>query len=105
VVPTGKEPGWIIPDHLRHRWELTIGRSQDRLPTLLGELGKIDLFLHDSEHSYDCMSFEFRTAFGHLRSGGILASDDASWNSAFEDFAASVNRSVQPLGRFVALQK
>ena len=45
------------------RWSLTIGRSQDELPTLLERLGEIDLFVHDSEHSYECMDFEFRAAW------------------------------------------
>jgi hypothetical protein len=47
AVPKGRDPGWAIPDALRGRWELTIGRSQDVLESVLGRLGEIDFFLHD----------------------------------------------------------
>lgn len=51
VVPKGKLPGWLIPDKYRERWHLILGRSQEKLPVLLDELGEIDFFIHDSEHS------------------------------------------------------
>lgn len=89
VVPTGREPGWLVPDHLRDRWELAIGRSQDILPPLLQRLGRIDFFLHDSEHSYECMQFEMELAEQHLSNGAPLVVDDAKWNSAFRDFVRS----------------
>ena len=85
VVPAGKEPGWMIPDELRSRWRLTIGRSQDLLPDLLRDLGPIDFFMHDSEHSYECMSFEFRSAYPALRPGGVLVADDFNWNEALAE--------------------
>lgn len=102
AVPKDKEPGWVIPDELRDRWELTIGRSQDDLPALLHCLGSIDFFLHDSEHSHECMSFEYRAAWQHLRTGGVLASDDVSWNSAFEDFSRQHSRKIHQLSQNLA---
>ncbi len=87
VVPAGREPGWVIPTPLRDRWELVLGRSQDRLPEVLARVAPIDLFLHDSEHSYECMTFEFTAAYEALRPGGVLLSDDVGWNDAFGDFA------------------
>lgn len=86
VIPAGKEPGWVIPDELRDRWTLIIGKSQDKLPDLLDELGEIDLFIHDSEHSYECMRFEFDHAYQALRPEGLLVADDISWNRAFDEF-------------------
>jgi hypothetical protein len=44
---------FVIPKWLKRRWHLTIGRSQDALLPLLTKLGSIDIFLHDSEHSYE----------------------------------------------------
>jgi len=85
AVPKGREPGWIVPDELRERWDLTLGRTQDELEPLLDRLGEIDFFLHDSEHSYECMRFELRAAHAKLRPGGILASDDTNWNRAFQE--------------------
>jgi predicted O-methyltransferase YrrM len=86
VVPPGKESGWLVPDHLRPRWDLIVGKSQEELPPLLERLGTIDFFMHDSEHSYECMTFEMTSATEHLASGGLLVVDDSRWNSAFEDF-------------------
>lgn len=87
VVPRGKASGWLIPEYLRHRWTLHLGKSQDVLPGLLQSLGSIDIFIHDSEHSYECMMFEYQRGFSALRSGGLLISDDIMWNTAFFDFA------------------
>jgi predicted O-methyltransferase YrrM len=103
VVPAGKKPGWLVPDRLRDRWQLTIGRSQDELPPLLDRLETIDFFFHDSEHSYECMSLEFRLAYPRLREGGVLASDDTTWNTAFADFAAALPRPTYPLGESAAM--
>lgn len=100
-VPPGKKPGWIVPDHLRHRWDLLVGRSSDVLPTIVKKIGSLDFFYHDSEHSEANMIFEYRTAWQNLELGGILYSDDVIWNRAFEDFSTSVGvqPSLTPSGR------
>jgi len=90
-LPTGKSLGWIVPDSLKTRWKLLTGDSLVLLPSLLDQLGRIDLFIHDSLHTYDHMLWEFRTAFPHLRPGGLLFSDDAGWNAAFSDFCKEVS--------------
>ena len=86
VVPAGRDPGWLVPDGFRARWDLRIGRSQEVLPPLLQELGRIGFFMHDSEHSYECMQFEMKLAAEYLVPGAPLVVDDANWNSAFHDF-------------------
>jgi Methyltransferase domain len=93
----------MIPAPLRERWRLTIGRSQDELPQLLQRLGEIDLFVHDSEHSYECMDFEFRTVWPALREGGALVADDWNWNDAFSELARDVARTPITLGKKLAL--
>jgi predicted O-methyltransferase YrrM len=103
VVPAGKEPGWMVPDELRGRWHLEIGRSQELLRPVLAELGTIDFFLHDSEHSYECMSFELRAAYAALRPGGILAADDFNWNEAFTELARDHGRRPVVIGPKMAL--
>jgi predicted O-methyltransferase YrrM len=103
VIPAGKEPGWMIPPELRGRWELVLGRSQDELPPLLERVGEIDFFMHDSEHSYECMSFEFDTAWQALRPGGALVADDVTVNSAWDEFATRIEREPQQLGPKLAL--
>ena len=51
-------------------------KSQDALP-LLRETP--DFFIHDSDHSYECQSFEYEWAWAHVPTGGIIASDDPFW--------------------------
>ena len=91
-LPPGAAPGWIVDDRLRHRWTLRIGRSEDLLKPLLSELRAIDVFLHDSLHTYDNMLFEYRTAWPFLTPGGLLLSHDIGRNSAFFDFAREVGK-------------
>jgi predicted O-methyltransferase YrrM len=103
VIPPGKEPGWMVPTELRDRWHLLLGRSQDELPPLLERLGSIDFFMHDSEHSYECMNFEFRAAWDALREGGVLVADDVSVNSAWVEFVGEVEREPEALGPKLAM--
>lgn len=102
VIPKNKIPGWLIPDKYRVRWHLILGRSQERLPVLLDELGEIDFFIHDSEHSYECMTFEYQQAWRYLRQGGLLVSDDISWNTSFYDFSRLHSREINIIDRNMA---
>src|SRR5215469_14755538 len=86
-LPAGKALGWIVPDYLRSRWKLMVGDARDLLPKLLVDVAPIDVFIHDSLHTYEHMLWEYRSAYPHLRQGGLLVSDDALWNSAFLEFA------------------
>lgn len=80
------QSGWLIPDYLRHRWHLIQGRSSEKLAPLLKEAGEIDIFLHDSEHSYQNMLWEFQTAWTYLKAGGLSLSHNIDNNDAFSDF-------------------
>lgn len=48
----------------------------------------VDLFVHDSDHSYGYQSFEYRTLLPLMAEGGLLASDDVDGSFAFLDFCA-----------------
>jgi predicted O-methyltransferase YrrM len=89
-LPPGKKTGWIVPDWLRERWTLCLGDARELLPQVLAALGFVDVFIHDSLHTYEHMKFEYEQAYPHLRTGGILISDDALWNPAFSEFARTV---------------
>jgi predicted O-methyltransferase YrrM len=89
-LPEGKALGWIVPDWLRPHWISHVGDSRELLPKILKELGSIDVFIHDSLHTYEHMLWEYRAAFPHIRSGGLLFSDDALWNQAFPEFSKEV---------------
>ena len=85
-VPEGKTPGWLVPEQLRSRWTLILGDSKKELPTLLGELGAINLFYHDAEHTHEAMAREFDSAWPVIQEGGFLISDDTDWNIAWKEF-------------------
>jgi predicted O-methyltransferase YrrM len=75
-----------VAPELRGRWQYIRGSARRRLPPLLRELGSIDIFLHDSLHTYSHMLFEFDLAWQAITAGGLLVSDDIGGNRAFEDF-------------------
>jgi hypothetical protein len=66
-------------------------------------VGEIDFFMHDSEHSYECMSFEFRTAWEALRDGGVLVADDVNASAAWDEFVGRVGRTPDMLGSKLAM--
>ena len=106
TLPPGRQPGWIIPEALRARHQLLLGDSRVVLPEALERFPAIDVFLHDSLHTYEHMTFEYRTAWPHLRSGGYLLSDDIMWNAAFHQFSRSEGREYTMLpGNFGAIRK
>jgi hypothetical protein len=90
-LPPGKVSGWIVPDWLKSNWDLCLGDSGTLLPELISKRSGIDVFVHDSLHTYDHMLWEFRTVYPCLRPGGLLISDDAGWNPAFVQFANEVD--------------
>ena len=77
--------GQFIPDNLRSRWTLTIGSARKALPRVLNAAGAIDIFVHDSLHTYSHMKWELETSLSALRRGGVLIADDIEGNQAFEE--------------------
>jgi len=71
-IPPGFDVGWLIPPWLKSRWTLIIGDARTELPRLLKKLETIDMFLHDSLHTYNHMMFEYIVAHKHLKSSGLL---------------------------------
>lgn len=84
--------GAAIPKNLRNRWELKIGTSEELLEKILTTLPSIDIFLHDSLHTYKNMYYEFETSWPFIKKNGFLLSDDISSNNAFSDFYKSVKK-------------
>jgi hypothetical protein len=78
--------GAAVPDGLRDRWTYVRGSSRRRLPGLLAELGRIDLFVHDSRHSQRNVLFELNHAWGALGPGGVAVVDDVDLNCGFHAF-------------------
>ena len=92
ITPEGQSSGWAVPEKLKDRWKLNLGKSEEILPDILKKLKKIDIFFHDSMHTYDHMMFEFKTSWDFIKKNGILISDDivtmnGKGHSPFVDFA------------------
>lgn len=89
-LPDGKGCGWIIPDYLRDRHELLLGPAEELLPQVLVKQDSIDVFLHDSDHSYSHIMFEVGLAWRYLARGGNIIVDNVEQNAAFADFSRGV---------------
>lgn len=88
-IPEGKEPGWIIPEELRHRWSLTKGISQDELPGVVAALDEIHLFLHDTAASV--FGEELDIVWPKLVSNGMITADDVHQSDVFSEVVRARN--------------
>lgn len=61
--------------------------SRQILVSPLSRLGTVDVFIHDSLHTYEHMMWELETAYPIVRCKGLLFADDALWNNTFQNFA------------------
>ncbi|MGB9473552.1 MAG: class I SAM-dependent methyltransferase [Candidatus Udaeobacter sp.] len=95
------DQGALIPDELRSAAGGFVpmrGKVEDFLKG--GELpSTIDMFLHDSSHSYRHMLWEFRQFWPRLRDGGLLVSHDVQMNAAFPEFVAQTYSHDKKTGR------
>jgi len=82
--------GSAIPKYLRHNWNFILGSSSEKLEEILSSLNSVDIFFHDSMHTYKNMIFEFDTAWSYIAKNGFLLSDDISSNNAFYDFYSKI---------------
>jgi predicted O-methyltransferase YrrM len=105
TLPPGYDPGWIVPDYLRSRYRLVLGDSRQLLPQLFKEYPNVDIFLHDSLHTFEHQYFEYATAWPHLPEGGLLLSDDIFWSPAFHRFCKEKGMAYLRLIGFGILKK
>ena len=96
--------GWLVPDRLRSHFDLVIEDSVAFLMRMAPEC-RIDLFLHDSLHTYEHEMRENRAAGDRLAPGGVLLSDDAHATAALSDFSMNNDRKYvfwreRPVGHF-----
>src|SRR5918994_6819964 len=77
--------GIAVDEALRPRWSIHRGSSARILPGLLEEVGAVDLFLHDSLHTYRNIRRELEAVWPRLRAGGVILADDVERNRAFDE--------------------
>jgi hypothetical protein len=86
--------GRLVPQYLRSRWTLLRGSSRRVLPPLLARLRQIDLFIHDSLHTFQNMRSEFAAAQRHRADPFVLIADDIELNRAFEEHLEQGRRAL-----------
>jgi predicted O-methyltransferase YrrM len=92
------EQGALVPENLRKAFIPLRGKVEDFLES--DKLPRsIDLFLHDSSHSYKHMVWEFQQFWPRLRDGGLLVSHDVQMNAAFPEFIAKTYAHDKKTGR------
>jgi predicted O-methyltransferase YrrM len=86
-LPPDLPIGFLVPPAFKDRWTLIVGDVRAELEPLLSRIPQVDLFYHDSDHSYGHMMWELTTVWPRMGPGAVAVADDISWNTAFWDFA------------------
>lgn len=95
--------GGLVTDDLRPNWRLILGDSRFELPRLLKQLGIIDAFNHDSLHTTQHMTWEYETAWPHVRHGGVMSSHDIVMTPSWERFCKRHEAEIAAAGRVYGL--
>jgi len=78
------ESGWLVPSSLRDRYELVLGDVRETLPRELSGR-RVDVFIHDSLHTYEHEQFELALALERGAENVVLVSDNAHATDALSD--------------------
>jgi len=86
--------GKLLNDEEREDWILHVLGSPQRksFSCIIDSVSPLDLFVHDSDHTYGWQMFEFRVAHKALSEQGVLLSDDIDHSLAFVDFCHEINQ-------------
>lgn len=76
AIPSGLSSGWAVPSRLKDNWDLRTGRSEDLLVPLLGELGFVDFYCHDSPVDLKHFQFEMDAVSKRLGPGSLVVADN-----------------------------
>jgi hypothetical protein len=81
------QTGVAVTEDCRPRWTYLEGASRQRLPPLVHEVGRVDVFIHDSLHTAKNTLFEVEQATSAMRPGGVMLIDDIKSHLGFATFA------------------
>jgi hypothetical protein len=81
---TEYDVGYAIPNELHHRWDQVLEDSKKSLTDIL-KINDVDLAIHDSNHEYEHMKWEFEQFVSNMQEG-VIMSHDILHNSAWFDF-------------------
>lgn len=85
---TDKFIGFLVPNELKDRWVLHRGASKRVLPKLLPQLKKVDIFIHDSLHTYWNIKRELQLVTPYLSPFAVIIADDIQNNTAFYEWVS-----------------
>jgi predicted O-methyltransferase YrrM len=94
-VEVQADVGGLLTEEERAGWHLhllPVDRRKEGFEELLRTIGRIDLFIHDSNHVYPWQQFEYASVLDHMAAGSIIASDDVDSSFAFIDFCERIGR-------------
>ena len=95
-IDTTKSCGSLLQsNHLLKRWRLHVLTPpyEYSFKDILSQIPMLDMFFHDSDHSYHWMSHEFSTTLARLNSSSVILSDDVDLNYAFLNLAQKLRSS------------
>ena len=69
------------------RWSYLEGSSRQRLPSVVAEVGHVDMFIHDSLHTAKNTIFEMDQVASALAPGGVMLVDDIKGHAGFATLA------------------
>ena len=92
ILPKNGSPGWLLSETLKKRWKLILINKRRGLGDILKKIPSIDIFLHDSLHTKEHMSWEMNLAWSKLKKRGMLLVDDVYCNRAFKEFSVKNKR-------------
>lgn len=87
-IDVGSDVGALLSEDEKRGWHLHLldpNRLKQTFADTLTGIGPTDLFIHDSDHSYQWMHFELESAFAAWGPAATLCADDVHLSCAFVD--------------------
>ena len=115
---SGREVGWLVPEYLRSYWNLNLRDSVDGLSSMFGArhgtgsdrsrvAPEIDIFFHDSLHTYSHLSAELKIVKETMSSNCLFLADNMEMDSGrgFEDFCVQESLTLEVFGNLGACRR
>ncbi len=81
-----EETGAAVTEALLPRWNYVEGSSRRRLPQVIRDVRRVDVFIHDSLHTARNTRFEMDHVAAVMPQGGVMLVDDISTHDGFVTF-------------------
>jgi predicted O-methyltransferase YrrM len=98
--------GWVVPDRLRHSWDLRTKGDRVNLPAIAREIDRVDLLHYDSDKSLEGRRFAINILNPLFHSQTVIVIDDVQDNFWFRDWAQEQEATARVFhfeGKYVGL--